>query len=429
MKECIEDKIINPATNRCVSVSGKIGRALIQKSHKSTTRNSQPTNTNRVSSCRALEFNGYVENGDLQNVKRMSKLCTTRDANLIFTNACDVAVQFGHLHILKFFRTRANKNIFLWDEKTTFKAVEYDRLAILKYLHKNGCPWDDSICSKAVEIGNLDIIRYLVDKGAYIDDDLILIAMQYHGFEPNKLIKIITFLLEKECPYEKDELYALAIGLNNLKVLKFIVKKIPPTERTYVDTLLLEHRNLRFENCDQVDKYLIGIRDSLPNRKVMVFLDDTYVVQFDDMLKIEMYKEGVFALPGMVQYGYTDAELRKECRQLKIKHTTSDSRVKLSSKIAKTLLTKYKHEHSQSNAFDTSINDNLPIWKAYMKLKIDYEKCCGSSDESKEYLGKSICHTKLYKQFPGSGLNKACHVQKQINIVKFEKKHNVTYLH
>lgn len=164
--------------------------------------------------------------------------------------------------------------------------------------------------------------------------------------------------------------------------------------------------------------------------KSMIFLDPQFETQFDELVEIEMYKKGVFALPGMNQYGFNQNALMVACDGLGITYTNSDSKTKLSTKIGKKLLVNYKKKYHKPNAFDKSIKKNIIIWKAYLKLKINYEKCIVSSDKSKKELANKIRHTVEYKRYQGSDVpSKACHVQKEINIAKFEKKYNVVYEH
>jgi hypothetical protein len=166
----------------------------------------------------------------------------------------------------------------------------------------------------------------------------------------------------------------------------------------------------------------------------MLFLEDKFENQFDDLFKIEMYKKAIFALPGQIQYGYTDKSFREDCDELNIKYKKTDSKVKLCEKIAKQLSINYKKKYNASNAFDNNIKDNKKVWKAYITILLDWEKCLASSNKSKLELKKKICNTIQYKQHPDNpldvmGTSKACHVNKRNKINKFEKKFGITYQH
>ena len=83
-----------------------------------------------------------------------------RDLGIIgltfYTRTCDIAAEYGHLHILKY----AKEHRCRWNEKTCEKAAKNGHLHILKYAREHGCEWDAHTCHMAALNGHLHILQF-----------------------------------------------------------------------------------------------------------------------------------------------------------------------------------------------------------------------------------------------------------------------------
>ena len=210
-KSHIGGKIVNPVTNRYVNKNGRIGKALTSY------------NVGRVQkgSGTISKFINAITVGDLQLV---TELVGTE-----FKNACDIAITHGQFEVLKFlhaYLNNVNEVVYPLDLRSSMWVNLYftNNLEILKYLGENNCIFSNQLVPCAMELLNEERsgIRTVP-----------------------QLIGILTYLFAKKCPYDKEKLFTDAIEVNDVELMKFLIK-IKAIEYCDVSNLFKNHSK-RFE--------------------------------------------------------------------------------------------------------------------------------------------------------------------------------------
>jgi len=105
------------------------------------------------------------------------------------------AAEHGHLAIIKYL----HENGFKWDYWYCSDAARNGHLDVLKYLHENGCPWSSDGCYNAARNGHLDILKYLHECGCQWGRDTSGVATSHNQVE------IVKYLHENGCPCNKKK--------------------------------------------------------------------------------------------------------------------------------------------------------------------------------------------------------------------------------
>jgi len=82
--------------------------------------------------------------------------------------SCAEAADNGHLEVLKYL----HENGCYWTAISCTHAAGKGHLEVLKYLHENGCPWDDYTYNNAIKYDQDDILDYILKNDYHIPDDL-----------------------------------------------------------------------------------------------------------------------------------------------------------------------------------------------------------------------------------------------------------------
>jgi hypothetical protein len=103
-------------------------------------------------------------------------------------------------------------------------AAEMGYLAVLKWLHEQGCPWWlEDVCEKATHIGSVEMLLYLQQQGCVFSEHTIACAAaQGH-------LAVCQFLLAEQCPCDAKAC-AIAAERGHLDVLNFLLESGCPWE-------------------------------------------------------------------------------------------------------------------------------------------------------------------------------------------------------
>jgi hypothetical protein len=52
-------------------------------------------------------------------------------------------------------------------------AAQSNKLAVLQFLHANGCPWDATVAEAAARRGNLEMLKWVREHGCEWTNDII----------------------------------------------------------------------------------------------------------------------------------------------------------------------------------------------------------------------------------------------------------------
>lgn len=139
---------------------------------------------------------------------------------------CARAAASGHLDVLRFLREVVGCT---WDQGVCLKAARYNRLDILEYAHRNGCPitvrvseraakwdhidclayahehgfpWAATVCAKAAHAGNLGCLEWLREHGCPWDEATTIACVRAGRADALLIVR------ERGCPWSKDTLTA-----------------------------------------------------------------------------------------------------------------------------------------------------------------------------------------------------------------------------
>jgi len=109
-----------------------------------------------------------------------------------------------------------------WDASTTSLATRGGQLKTLQWLLDQNCPYDNEMAYEAAESGYLVILQWL-DNNNYshiFDTDTMCAAMF------SRDIEILQWLLEKNCPYNKEEMWDVCSESNDIELFVWAQKNI-----------------------------------------------------------------------------------------------------------------------------------------------------------------------------------------------------------
>lgn len=75
----------------------------------------------------------------------------TTNQYTLTSNICVIAAEYGHLHLLKWFKNGDHNYVFTWSTNICEAAIQNGHLHILKWLHRNKCSWNYEKCVEAVK--------------------------------------------------------------------------------------------------------------------------------------------------------------------------------------------------------------------------------------------------------------------------------------
>lgn len=118
------------------------------------------------------------------------------------------AVQWGNLSFLKEAR---NEGLILYEGQLFFEglceeAAYNDKLEILKWLKKHGCPWSSDTTDRAAECQNFEILKWAIENGCPSTDTSLRRTLSSGDRE------MVEWLFRKGCPWPSDAvLYASSV--------------------------------------------------------------------------------------------------------------------------------------------------------------------------------------------------------------------------
>lgn len=180
------------------------------------------------------ELDKFAIYGNLKMVKKISE--NTKPTENTFLNA----VKSKCLDLVKFLLSiKCSYN----PRKCCYYCANYNRNAILKLLHSNGCIIPEKTMDIASKVGNFEMVQFLASIGI-------------NGYNPlryasiNGYLNIIIYLLE-DCKFVYGEfIMDEAITNSHLHIIKYLVSKGYPI-RYYSVEILQRQR--------EVNEYLIDI--------------------------------------------------------------------------------------------------------------------------------------------------------------------------
>lgn len=326
IRPCSKKKVSNPKRRVAVRKGGAYDDPSYVKDDETADEKKERKQLDRMNiSNEEIQFWHSVENSDkpdhMNNVRKRIENksegfpngLTQYQVSLKAMSITASAVEYGQLGLVKYLHTikysewntdtfkecvRGGVNVrhptHTGPEDPGGNRIPHFNLAILKYLHKNGCPSPIDICAIAVTSGNVDALKFLIqfpDKyplesyptagnlilGTYEMPGCVLAVYDYnygHGNVAN-MLKILTILFDKGYPYDKDDIFSIAIERNNLPLLKFLIDRfIVDIDKEYVIRLMEEWKDEEWKmdkdyggwnKGEDTYQYLEDIRDNMSN--------------------------------------------------------------------------------------------------------------------------------------------------------------------
>ena len=103
------------------------------------------------------------------------------------------AITYDNMAVLKYLCEIAFTE---WDTFIPACAAKYNRLNILKYVHRHGCPWDTVTMQKAAANGKLDCLAYAHENGCPWD----ITTTRYAA--ANGKLDCLAYAHENGCPWD-----------------------------------------------------------------------------------------------------------------------------------------------------------------------------------------------------------------------------------
>jgi len=100
------------------------------------------------------------------------------------SDAYDYTCISGNLKILKYLFEISHNDLSKpwWTASCCAIAAEYNKLHILKYLKKKGCPWDERTTRNALTNNNIEILKWALQNNCPINQDLIIVVQEMFNF-------------------------------------------------------------------------------------------------------------------------------------------------------------------------------------------------------------------------------------------------------
>eukprot|EP01032_Pedospumella_encystans_P024714 gene24714-27940_t len=108
------------------------------------------------------------------------------------------------------------------DASTCEVAAQYhpaqplQSLALLVYLHSQGCPWDERTSTAAASHPTAASLRFVHQQGCPWSDDTVLAAVF------NGAAQCLQYAIEQGCPYDAAAVVAAAVKLPSAECLKVL---------------------------------------------------------------------------------------------------------------------------------------------------------------------------------------------------------------
>ena len=129
---------------------------------------------------------------------------------------CSGAARGGHLAVLQW----ARQNGCDWDEDTCASAAGGGHLAVLEWARQNGCRWDEGTCSGAARGGHLAVLQWARQNGCNWEEDTC-----YEAAEGGHL-EVLQWAYKNNCPWSGSTTFAAA-QKNHLDILKWAWQQQP----------------------------------------------------------------------------------------------------------------------------------------------------------------------------------------------------------
>jgi hypothetical protein len=150
-----------------------------------------------------VEWYVFVIQAALYGNMTMIQWLYTNHGSVFNEQACAFAARGGHLHILKWLRTKG----CCWDRFTCLDAAENGHFEVLQWAKTDGCPWDIYTCSNAAKNGHLAILQWARENGCPWDEYVCTCAAGSGHFE------ILHWARENGCPWDCETcIYAAMYG-------------------------------------------------------------------------------------------------------------------------------------------------------------------------------------------------------------------------
>lgn len=117
----------------------------------------------------------------------------------------------GQLAVVKYLHEQG----CTWDATATESAAELGNIELLKYLHENDCPWDARSCAGAATRGKIDCLKYALDNGCEWDHRTMDNAAILSGS-----LETLKFVFERGIPWSADTFRAL-VSQGKLEMLQY----------------------------------------------------------------------------------------------------------------------------------------------------------------------------------------------------------------
>ena len=159
-----------------------------------------------------------------------------------------IAAEFGHLHILEFFKNNnINFNVYLCAKS----AARSGFLHIIEWLHQNGCypasseengwacycaaqgghlhvlqwlrehgyQWDFHVCAVAADSGHFHVLQWAHEEGGCPLTEIVCCAAASRGY-----LNILQWARNKGCPWDENFLFQTAIINGHLHILQWALE-------------------------------------------------------------------------------------------------------------------------------------------------------------------------------------------------------------
>jgi hypothetical protein len=132
--------------------------------------------------------NDEAKDGDL------TLLISLHEQGHEFTNGTTFnAVRYGHLHIIKYLHKHEVRFINYIDH-----AAAYGQLECLRYLHENGCSLTEDTFTQAALGGHLDCVKYLHENGCPWNEWIVINTLfKAHHLALQQAMNVSTYSSEK----------------------------------------------------------------------------------------------------------------------------------------------------------------------------------------------------------------------------------------
>jgi ribosomal protein S8 len=191
-----------------------------------------------------FEIYDYVKNNinrvDFNNLKKTFPSLILIDELILLTSPiryklAQFAAEKGYINMLKYSKYIQSP----WNERTIFKAAKNGKFKCLKYLLENNCPYDkEKIMDEAAKNGNLECVKYLYESGIPFTNSLFYITIQYGNLD------VLKYIMKQGCETHVKACY-FAASNDQFNCLKFLHQ-----EGFIIDEeVCYESANKGFLNC------------------------------------------------------------------------------------------------------------------------------------------------------------------------------------